>query len=155
MTRSIEYIKIKDLNLLEKNPRKITQEQMAKLCDSLESDKAFFDLRPCLINRVDGVLTVYAGNQRVRAAKKMKWKEVPCLIDDNLDEDIMKKRIIKDNAHFGNWDWDILANEFDLEVLLYSGFTADDIIGHTEDISTNLDGDEKKSEKIKCELCGK
>lgn len=155
MTRTIEYIKIKDLKLLEENPRKITYEQMNKLCASLESDKGFFDLRPCLVNRVDGVLTVYAGNQRVRAAKKLKWKEVPCLIEDNLDEAIMKSRIVKDNAHFGEFDWDILANDFEIDMLLEAGFTPDDLVGSVQDIKDLEETKETKSEKVKCELCGK
>lgn len=155
MKRTIEYILIKDLNLLHGNPRKITQEQLNKLCESIESDKEFFDLRPCLVNRVDGILTVYAGNQRVRAAKKLKWKEVPCIIDDNLDEDVMKKRIIKDNKTFGEFDYDILANEWEIETLLYCGFTADDLQGCVQDIDTDEKDNNTKDEKIKCELCGK
>lgn len=151
---TVEYIKIKDLSLLEGNPRKITQEQMSKLCDSLESDKDFFNLRPCLVNRVDDKLTVYAGNQRVRAAKKLKWKEVPCIIEDNLDEKVMKSRTVKDNSHFGDWDWDELANSFEIDMLLDSGFTADDIVGNVQNIDTEIK-DEEKQEKVKCELCGR
>jgi len=155
MTHTIEYIKIKDLNLLEENPRKITSEQMNKLCSSIESDKEFFDLRPCLVNRVDGKLTVYAGNQRVRAAKKLKWKEVPCLIEDSLDENILKSRIIKDNVQFGEFDWDLLANNYEVCDLIEWGLTADELVGSVQDIEALEETNETKSEKVKCELCGK
>src|ERR1051326_318640 len=100
MTKHIEFIKIKDLSLLENNPRRISAQQLNKLCTSLEADKEFFEMRPCLVNRKDGKLVVYAGNQRVRAAKKLKWKEVPCLIEDDLDEQTMNSRIINDNKSF-------------------------------------------------------
>jgi len=155
MTRTIEYIKIKDLNLLEGNPRKITSEQLNKLCTSIESDKDFFDLRPCLVNRIDGKMIVYAGNQRVRAAKKLKWKEVPCIIDDNLDEILMKSRVIKDNKAFGEWDYDILGNEWEIPDLIECGFTPEDIVGSMQDIQELEETNDTKSEKVKCELCGK
>ena len=65
-------VAISDLVLLERNPRKITGDQMKKLCDSLEKDPDFFKLRPVLVHEVDGIYNVYAGNQRVRAAQKLK-----------------------------------------------------------------------------------
>ncbi len=80
-----ESFPIKHLTLLEGNPRKITSEQMKKLCKSIEQDPQFLWNRPVLVNktciwpalipgsnevlkRID-TYTVYAGNQRVRAAK--------------------------------------------------------------------------------------
>ncbi len=152
---TIQYIKIKDLSLLDNNPRKITSEQLNKLCSSLESDKDFFNLRPCLVNRIDGKLTVYAGNQRVRAAKKLKWKEVPCIVEENLDENVMKSRIIKDNKAFGEWDWDLLGNDFEFPDLLDWGFTPEELVGHTLEAEALEETSEKKDEKVKCELCGK
>ena len=108
---------IKNLNLLSYNPRTITTEAMDKLCKSLREDPDFLRNRPVLVNRVDGVLNVYAGTQRVRAAKKLKWKEVPCIVEENLSDDLIKVRMNKDNLHSGEFDWDILGNEFELEDL--------------------------------------
>ncbi len=152
--KNIEYVLIKKLKLLEKNPRKITKEQMEKLCKSLTDDKEFFDLRPCLVNGRDGILEVYAGNQRVRAAKKLGWSEVPCIIEENIPVDIVTERIIKDNKTYGEFDFDILANEFDVDVLLAAGFSA-------KDLQISVDGladDELEAESDhtqKCPECGR
>ena len=67
----IETIEIKKLKLLERNPRSITKAQLEKCKDSLMRDPDFLDQRPILVNVIDGVYHVYAGNMRVRAAKKL------------------------------------------------------------------------------------
>lgn len=122
----IKQIPIKDLTLLERNPRKITKQAMDKLCESLKSDPEFLQKRPILVNAIDGRLEVYAGNQRVRAAKKLGWKEVPCIVDENLDAETLKSRVIKDNLSSGDWDYDILANEYEIGDLLEWGFEPED-----------------------------
>lgn len=121
--RELSHIKISELTLLENNPRKIDKAQFKKLCDSLEKDPGFFLNRPCLVNVKDDKRIVYAGNQRVLAAKKLGWKEIPCIVEINLPEDLIKERIIKDNKHYGEFDMDILANEWDVGLLLDAGFT--------------------------------
>ena len=98
----IVQVPIKDLTLLERNPRKITSEQMMNLCRSIEEDEDFLILRPILVNQIGDILHVYAGNQRVRAAQKLKHKTVPCIIDHDLPEKILKQRIIKDNKTYGD-----------------------------------------------------
>lgn len=123
----ITEIAIKDLVLLERNPRKITKEQLDKLCKSIESDPQFLFQRPVLVHKVNDKLEVYAGNQRVRAAKKLKWKTIPCSIEENLSPEIIKERIIKDNKTYGEFDFDMLANEWDTNLLLESGFTETEI----------------------------
>ena len=158
-----ELIKISKLKLLEKNPRRITKEQMDKLCRSIESDPTFLECRPVLVNCLyytdeNGeinekkiVYNVYAGNQRVRAAKKIGMKEIPCIVEYDLDEDTVKKRIVQDNSHFGTFDFDILANEWSIDVLIDCGFTPDDLIGPIGKVEEKR---EKKS-KEKCPACGK
>jgi ParB-like chromosome segregation protein Spo0J len=145
------YIDIKHLKLLENNPRKISKDQMDKLKKSLDSDPLFLDARPVLVNQVDGNYFVYAGNQRVTAAKKLGWKQIKCHIDNDIPEETIKRRIIADNAHFGTWDFDILANEFDLPTLLDCGLTEDML-------HLNLELDEPakpKAKKLKeCPNCG-
>jgi len=148
-----ENFPIKHLTLLERNPRKISKEQMNKLCKSIEQDLAFLWNRPILVNLVDGKHVVYAGNQRVRAAKMLKMKEIPCIIEE-LQDAVVKQRILKDNKTYGKFDWDILANEYDIDVLLDCGFEADDLIGSVQDI--NVDDIEKGDEeevKKPCKTC--
>jgi DNA modification methylase len=122
----IESVKISKLKLLENNPRKIEKTQFDKLCKSLQEDPGFLHDRPILVHKTDGQLLVYAGNQRVRAAKKLGWKEIPCIIEEGLSEEIVKKRTIVDNKTYGEFDFEILANDFDMEMLFDAGFTAKD-----------------------------
>lgn len=124
----IQHIDIKRLTLLERNPRTISKEGMAKLKKSLEKDPDFFSARPCLVHDTGDKLEVYAGNQRVRAAKSLKWKQVPCIIEKGLAPDVVKERIIKDNKTYGTFDFEELANSFDVDLLLESGFTVDELV---------------------------
>lgn len=147
---TIQLMPIKKLTLLENNPRTITADQMAKLCNSLEKDPEFFASRPCLVSEDEnGTLTVYAGNQRVRAAKKLKWELVPCIIEKGLSLDVMQARIIKDNAHHGQWDWDELANSFDVDILLASGLT-DAELHFDIPVVNDVDEEGEKKKKLKC-----
>jgi len=148
----IEYIEIKKQSLLKNNPRSISKEEFARLSNSIQEDKGFFDARPVLVNRKDNELHVYAGNQRVRAAKKLEWKEVPCIIEDDVPEATINKRIIVDNRHNGEWDYDILANSYDLDMLLDCGFKLSDFEIDTSEIVETEEEEEEVCSK--CEMCG-
>jgi DNA modification methylase len=131
----IEHIPISQLQPLERNPRRISKDQMAKLVKSLREDARFLECRPILVNHTTDdngvhIYQVYAGNQRLQAAKRLKWRSVPCIIDMGLDENIMKSRIIKDNKTYGEFDYDILNNEYD-DYLLDAGFTEDELSGYS------------------------
>ena len=152
MTATIN-VKISDLTLLENNPRKINKDQFEKLCNSIKNDPEFLFLRPCLVHDDNGKLVVYAGNQRVNAAKKLKWKEIPCIVDKNLSPEIIKERIIKDNKHYGEFDFDILANEFDIDTLIDAGFYANELIGNIE--AEEIESEEHEEKEPKCKLCPK
>lgn len=149
----IEFIKIDSLSLLERNPRKITDTQFKKLMKSLKEDPGFFEKRPCLVNKVGDDLIVYAGNQRVRAAKELKWSQVPCIIDDDLSDTILKARVAKDNKTYGEFDFDILSSDYEIDELFDAGFTQNElglgIFKGSEDLP------EKKEKKMKiCPECG-
>lgn len=155
---TIELIPISKLKLLERNPRKITKDQMEKLCKSIESDPEFLNARPVLVNLTYSddkpIYTVYAGNQRVRAAKKLKMKEIPCIVEQDIDEEKLKKRILLDNKTFGEFDFDILANEWDIEVLLDCGFNAEELIGDLSNVSDDPRAEDDKEEGKVCDKCG-
>lgn len=155
MTR-IEEIEIKKLKMLENNPRKISNEQLANLCKSIESDPHFLYLRPILANHNTrtGEYIVYAGNQRVRAAKRLKMKTIPCIVEIDIPEEKMKERTIKDNKTYGEFDFDMLANEWDTDLLFNSGFEAKDLAFYQENI-INMEEDEEKPKKTTiCPSCG-
>jgi hypothetical protein len=66
---------------------------------------------------VDADMVVLGGNMRLKACIEAGLKEVPILIADNLTPEQQEQFIIKDNASFGEWDWDVLANEWDTKNL--------------------------------------
>lgn len=154
----IEEIPLKNLTLLDGNPRKITKDQMAKLCKSIQDDPDFLFKRPVLVNLAEGKYIVYAGNQRVRAAKQLKMKTIPCIVDKDIPEDLMKMRVIKDNKTYGEFDFDILANEFEIDTLIDCGFDPKDLIGPESDDIDDLDSQDdpkkRKGKKITCPNCG-
>lgn len=150
----VENIKISKLKLFDQNPRRISREQMNKLCRSIESDPDYLQCRPVLVNvdtledesgKNSEIFHVYAGNQRIRAAKKLGMKEIPCIISYGLEEKTIKDRMIKDNATYGEWDFDQLANCFDIESLVECGLTEKQLMGIFEDDNEeNKKKDEKK-----------
>lgn len=106
-------IKFKDLVFLEDNPRTIKKESLARLAKRIQDDPAFFEARPCLVNFTDGKYICYGGFQRGHAAAKiLKWKEVPCSVENDVATDVMRRRAILDNTHDGEWDSEVLANQW-------------------------------------------
>jgi ParB-like chromosome segregation protein Spo0J len=142
----IEYINLSDLTLLETNPRTISRTQMDKLCESLKADPDFLLKRPVLVNHKTDTyqMIVYAGNQRVRAAKQLGWKEIPCSVDRDLPQHIQDTRAIKDNKEFGDWDYDILADLYSPNTLLDCGFLEKEL---------GLETEQKKPKKKKPKIC--
>lgn len=121
----IRQIPVSKLKPLDKNPRKIDKQQFEKLVKNLEEDPEFFTRRPilCRLTPSDEHYIVYAGNQRLQAAKRLKWKTVPCIVDDCITDEQMRRWTVLDNLHHGEFDWDILANIYDPAELLDMGFT--------------------------------
>jgi len=154
----VTYVKISRLKPYDRNPRHIAQQDFEKLKQDIQDDPDFFHDRPCLVNEANGELTVYAGNQRLRAAKSLGLKQVPCIIRKDLDEETMRRRVVKDNLHRGDWDYDILANEFDAIDLLSWGFSEEQLIGlkDAEQIEGSEEDEETKNSKKNkiCPQCG-
>ena len=124
---STQLFPVDELAFWEKNPRRISDKQMKKLKKSIESDPHFLHMRPILVNHQNDMYLIYAGNQRARAAISLQYTEVPCIIEENLSDDVMRKRSIMDNKTFGEWDYEMLANEWDAEFLIDAGFTEDEL----------------------------
>ena len=104
---------IKDIKPNPNNPRLIKDEKFAKLVQSLKELPEMATVRPIVVN---SDMIVLGGNMRLKAMKEAGWKEVPVEIVD-WDEDKQRQFIIKDNVGFGEWDWEMLANEWDAEQL--------------------------------------
>ena len=95
------------------NPRTIKDDKFFKLVQSLKDLPEMAKVRPVVVNQD---MVVLGGNMRLKAMKEAGWKEVPIEIVD-WDEDKQRQFIIKDNVGFGEWDWEMLANEWDAEQL--------------------------------------
>ena len=95
------------------NPRSIRKDQLEKLVKSLREFPEMLEARPIV---VDPDFVVLGGNMRLKAAQEAGLKEVPVYIA-SWEEAKHKEFIIKDNLAFGEWDWDMLANEWDAEEL--------------------------------------
>jgi len=72
------------------------------------------ELRPIIVN---SDMMVLGGNMRLKACIKVGLKEVPIIIADNLTEEQQREFLIKDNVGFGEWNWEQLANDWDIELL--------------------------------------
>lgn len=96
------------------NPRIIKDEKFKKLVNSIKEFPQMLELRPIV---VDSNMVVLGGNMRLKACIAAGLQEVDILIADQLTEEQKAEFIIKDNVGFGEWDWDLLANEWNVEAL--------------------------------------
>jgi hypothetical protein len=72
------------------------------------------ELRPIVVNKD---MIVLGGNMRLKACQEIGLTEVPIIVAENLTEEQQREFLIKDNVSGGEWDWDILANEWEVEQL--------------------------------------
>ena len=130
------------------NPRLIKDNKFKLLVKSIKKSPWMLNLRPIV---VDETMTILGGNMRLRACKAVGMFEVPVYIATGLTQAEKKEFIIKDNVGFGEWDWDIIANEWDLQELIEWGFDLPvyDLPLDDEDLK------DKNNDKEVCELCGK
>lgn len=99
--------KVSELHLLEENPRKINKKDFDRLVDSIKIN-GFWKHRPLAVVERDGKFVVLAGNQRLKAAKKLKLKEVPVIVYSELTPEEEKDIILRDNINNGEWDFEAL-----------------------------------------------
>jgi len=96
------------------NPRILKDDKFAKLTQSIKDFPQMLDIRPIVVN---DDMVVLGGNMRLKACKEAGLKEVPVIKVNDLTEEQQREFIIKDNVGFGDWDWDLLANEWDADLL--------------------------------------
>ena len=115
---NITTTKLTDIKSNPNNPRIIKDDKFKKLVASIKEFPQMLSLRPIVVN--DDMI-VLGGNMRLKACKEAGLKEVPIIKASDLNEDQQKAFIIKDNVGYGEWDWDMLANEWDAEELIQWG----------------------------------
>jgi len=109
-----EKISIKLVKSNPNNPRIIKDDKFAKLVASIKEFPKMLEIRPIVVN--DDMI-VLGGNMRLKACIHAGLKEVPIIKVSDLTEQEQKQFIIKDNVSGGEWDWNMLANEWDAEEL--------------------------------------
>jgi hypothetical protein len=92
------------------NPRIIKNDKFKKLVKSIKEFPEMLKLRPIV---VDENMMVLGGNMRLKASKEAGLNEVWIDIAEGLSEEQKNEFIVKDNVSFGEWEWDMLANEWD------------------------------------------
>jgi galactose-1-phosphate uridylyltransferase len=114
----MQKVKITQIKNNPNNPRIIKDVKFKQLVQSIKEFPEMLELRPIVVN---ADMVVLGGNMRLKACMEAGLKEVPIIIADSLDEAKQKEFIIKDNVGFGEWDWDVLANEWEVEELAQWG----------------------------------
>lgn len=109
-----QSIKVEKLKLNPKNPRIIKNDKFNKLVKSIKDFPEMLEARPIV---VDENLIVLGGNMRLKAVKELGFVEVPTIILPGLTQEQKDEFLIKDNSNFGDWDWDILQHEWNVEDL--------------------------------------
>ena len=119
----------------DENPRFITDAKFKKLIKSIKSFPEMLEARPLV---VDENMMVLGGNMRLKALKSAGIFEVPINQVLGWTEEQKKEFIVKDNVGFGEWDWDLLANQYDQEELVEWGmdlpeFPTEEVLEAEED----------------------
>ena len=160
----MELVKISKVKPNETNPRLIKDSKFKKLVESVKEFPEMLKLRPIVVNKD---MVVLGGNMRLKACKEAGLKEVYILKADDLTEEQQKEFIVKDNVGFGEWDWDILANEWDVKELEdwgLDGFPFEEEKKELKDISDSIEScfrieieleNEEEQEKLYNELINK
>jgi len=113
----LSMIPVDQLHKWDKNPRNIKAVDFEKLKRSLEKNPGFMQKRPLLVNETKGKYVVYAGNMRLAAIKALGWPEAPCIVEKDIPTKRMNEEALKDNIEYGQWDMDLMSENFSEEEL--------------------------------------
>ena len=108
----IKIVKLSEIKSNPNNPRIIKDDKFRKLVKSIQEFPKMLEIRPVVVN---ADMIVLGGNMRLKACKEAGLNEVPVIFAHDLTDEEQKQFIIKDNVGFGEWDWDMIANEWDAE----------------------------------------
>jgi len=109
----MEVVKINSVKLNPNNPRIIKDDKFKKLVQSIKDFPEMLNIRPIVVNQD---MIILGGNMRYKACKEAGLKEVPIIVTD-LSEEKQREFLIKDNTSGGEWDWELLANEWNAQEL--------------------------------------
>ena len=137
----IQRVNINTIKANPSNPRVIKDDKFKSLVKSIKDFPEMLELRPIVVNSENIIL---GGNMRLRACKEAGLTEVPIIYANSLDKDKQNEFIIKDNVGYGEWDWEMLANEWDTDLLADWGTEFPGFDVNADDLGTEFslpDGD--------------
>ena len=120
----MKWVKLTNVKANPNNPRVIRDEKFAKLKQSIIDFPEMLEKRPLVcFTDADGKFVVLGGNMRLKALSDIGAKEIPIILADDWTAEQRAQFLIKDNVGFGEWDWDMLANEWNTAELDEWGLT--------------------------------
>jgi ParB-like chromosome segregation protein Spo0J len=154
-----QYLKINKVLPNPENPRVIKDHKYKALVKSIKEFPKMLEIRPIVVN---SEMIILGGNMRLRACQEAGLKEIPVIVAKDLTENEQREFTIKDNVSFGEWDWDVLANDWDdselndwgldvwkkAEEIDLSILNEDDLSSDLSDMTKNI----KKAIQIEFEL---
>lgn len=145
----LSTIVLSKLKMHPRNPRQLSKHDAEHLQESLNK----FGLIDKPIINLD--YQVIAGHQRIKLLKRSKVKDVQCWVPDRLlTQREVDELNIRHNRATGEWDFDILANEWELEDLVEWGFTAEELVGDLDDEGDEDQKPQKSEKQLECPSCG-
>jgi hypothetical protein len=109
----MQKVKINAIKNNPKNPRLCKDDKFKKLVKSIKEFPEMESVRPIVVNKD---MVILGGNMRYKAMIECGYKEVNVEVVD-WSEQKQNEFIIKDNVGFGEWEWEMVANEWDVEEL--------------------------------------
>ena len=151
-------VNIEDIKPNEANPRFITESEFKKLTESIKNFPEMLEVKPLIVNKN---MVVIGGNQRLEALKALGHHTVR-VQEVNWSEEKQREFTIKDNTHYGSWDYDILGNHWQSEELQQWGLNVwnpdddyFDVDDEEEDKKPTATDDEHSSFEIVLEYANK
>ena len=129
-----ELIKTSQIKSNPNNPRVIKDDKFKKLVNSIKEFPKMLNIRPIVVN---DDMVVLGGNMRLKACKEAGLKELPVIKASDLNEEEQRRFIIADNVGYGEWDWELIAKEWDADQLNEWGLDLPDF-----EIDKNLEAEE-------------
>lgn len=138
-------LKLEDIKPNPKNPRTIDKKQFEALKTSIQTSPKSLEVSPLIINED---FIVLGGNMRLRALKDLGFDEAPCIQVSGLSPEKEQELIIKDNINYGDWDWNVLLNTWQIPALSDMGLNVPKLyVGETTTREEDVDGTKEAFER--------
>lgn len=153
-TNIIKEVPINQVKINPNNPRIIRDEKFKSLVQSIKDFPEMLKIRPIVVNKD---MVVLGGNMRLKACKEAGFKNVWIISAADLSPEKQREFIIKDNVSGGEWDWNLIVNEWpevqEWGVDLPDAFEMPVVFEETKKTTSEKDSDSTRN-VITCPSCG-